>query len=229
MDLIIFDCDGVLVDSEIIANRVVGEMLARYVPDLDVTSFVSACAGRTDEEVVAEVETERGIVLPPGFMGLVERAVDEALIAELRPIPGAAEAVAAVALPKAVASNSPLDRVERSLDRAGVRSFFGDRLYCAEMVARPKPAPDVYLLAARNLQVEPHRCLVIEDSISGATAAVAAGMTVIGFLGASHIVPGHGAAMLAAGAVDLVEAMPDLPGRIARIMDLPFRATRLAT
>ncbi len=211
----IFDCDGVLVDSEIIAKQVVASLLERHVPGLDAMAFITACTGRRNDEIIATVQAEHGIDLPAGFLEQVEQAVDEALIAELEPIPGAAAAVAAIPLPKAIASNSPRARVERSLARAGVSEVFGDRLFTAELVTRPKPSPEVYLLAASTLGADPARCIVVEDSVAGVTAAASAGMTVIGFTGASHAAPGLGAALIAAGAAETVAAMADLPGRVA--------------
>ncbi len=104
-------------------------------------------------------------------------------------VPGIADALAAVPFTKVCASNSFSSYVDSVLERTGLVRFFGDRCFCADMVANPKPAPDVYLAASRALGVEPLRCLVVEDSVTGVTAAKAVGMTVLGFIGGGHATP----------------------------------------
>ena len=132
-------------------------------------------------------------------------------------VAGVAEALMQIGLPKACASNSHTARVREVLARTGLQPFFADRLWCADRVARPKPAPDVYLAAAAGFGVPCAACLVVEDSTAGVGAAVAAGMTVIGFTGASHAGAGHALALQGAGACCVIEAMAELPGAVARL------------
>ena len=210
MDAILFDCDGVLVDSEVIARRVVAEMFGRYVPDLDFDALTLAAPGMSDEELIGHVERLYNVSLPSDLLRRIEAGIDAALIAECEAIPGVVETVAPITLPTGVCSNSPLRRVQQSVLRAELDQTFADRLYCADMVAKPKPAPDVYLLAADQLDVSPSCCLVVEDSVTGLRAARAARMTVIGFVGASHVGPNHGAQLRAAGAVAIASSMADV-------------------
>ncbi len=218
MDAVIFDCDGVLVDSEVIASRVVADMFVNHVPGLDRDAFVRDLAGVSDTEVVERCRRDFGATFPNDFLEQIEVLVDDALNRELKAIPGAAETVRNVGLPTAVASNSRRARVDRSLRRAELTDAFDDRIFCAEQVAAPKPAPDVYLLAARELAVPPDRCLVVEDSTAGVTAARAAGMTVIGFVGASHVLPGHADTVRRLGAVDVATDMPTVGRIIDRLL-----------
>ena len=215
MDAVIFDCDGVLVDSEVIASRVVADMFLAHVPGLNRDEFVSNLAGVSDAEVVERCRRDFGVRFPDDFLDQIEDAVDDALNQELEAIPGADTLVGNIRLTKAVASNSRRARVARSLRRANLTDAFGDRIYSAEQVPLPKPAPDVYLLAADGLGVSPANCLVVEDSTAGVTAARSAGMTVIGFAGASHVLPGHADALRQAGAI---EAVPDMPS-VGQVID----------
>ena len=139
------------------------------------------------------------------------------MVAQVQPIPGAREALLALDLPVAVASNSRRHSLERSLARAGLSELIGERLASADMVALPKPAPDVYLHAASLLGVAPERCLVVEDSSTGTRAALAAGMRVIGFVGAGHIPAGHAQVLRELGAIAIVEHMRELPETVARL------------
>ena len=215
MEAIVFDCDGVLVDSEIIARRVVSDYFGQWIAEADLAPFLNGFAGKSDDDIAEEARQTFGVSIPPDYAKQLEIRITDALEAEVQPIPGAAEAVAAIPLPRAVASNSVKRRVELSLSRTGLSALFDDRLFCADMTERPKPAPDLYLMAAAALGVPPDRCVVVEDSPTGVQAAVAAGMTVIGFLGGSHILPGQGDVLRAHGAVDLVHKMDDLPVRVA--------------
>ena len=218
MDLILFDCDGVLVDSEIIACRVLAAEIGARIPELDQADFAANIFGVTDHDAVRQAEAEYGVRLPDGFADQAAAAIRREVLRSVEPVAGTAEAVGSIDLPMAVVSNSPLGRVRRMLDRTALQSFFGDRLFCAEMVARPKPFPDVYLSAAAALGAEPSRCIAVEDSIAGVTAAAAAGMSVIGFLGGSHIQPGHGQRLLQAGAMALCDAMADLGATISAVV-----------
>ncbi len=215
---IIFDCDGVLVDSEIIASRVSLNLLKQYGFEMDPREYAKTFAGKVEEDIMNIIIKEYNVQLPVDFISRLSLAIDHGLDHELQAIKGVKETLEGISLPIAVVSNSRLERVHNSLGVAGLPTIFGKRIYSAEMVANPKPAPDVYLLAAKELNVLPSQCLVVEDSKSGTTAAVLAGMNVIGFLGASHIPKGHDVTLLEAGAFTTVKDMVELKNTINEII-----------
>lgn len=210
IEAIIFDCDGVLVDSEIIASRVALEMLRPHGFDMRLEEYSRTFAGKVEADTVNIIRDEYKIDLPPDFLSKLKIKIEYALDNELEPIEGAYDTITSISLPKAVVSNSRLVRVIHSLKVASLDHLFGKKLFSAEMVERPKPDPAVYLLASSNLNVSPKNCLVIEDSISGATAAISAGMQVIGFLGASHIYNGHETRLKECGVFKTAQNMNDL-------------------
>jgi HAD superfamily hydrolase (TIGR01509 family) len=214
-DLLICDCDGVLVDSEIIADRVLLETISRLYPGRGAETALAHGFGTQTEVLLARVAAHLGEALPASFPDDLRREMEATLAREAEPIRDIRSALEAVGLPIAVVSNSPEGRVRNAIRRAGLDHLIGDHIYTADQVAHPKPAPDVYLLAARSLQVAPERCIVIEDSGPGVTAATAAGMSVIGFIGASHIPAGHDAKLLGLGAGHILQEMRLLPQVIA--------------
>jgi HAD superfamily hydrolase (TIGR01509 family) len=211
VDLVIFDCDGVLVDSEILALRVLERELARLLPGIDAAPLLHNTAGTSTADILAMVEQRTGQTLPPGAVPAIIAAIDRALDEQVEPIPGARAAIEQIPALKAVASNSSLASVRRSVRRAGLADHFGDRLFSADVVANPKPAPDLYRYAAERLGVEVSRCLVIEDSVSGVRAARAAGMAVIGFTGASHTPADQPQRLRDVGAAVVLDRMDTLP------------------
>jgi HAD superfamily hydrolase (TIGR01509 family) len=215
VDLIIFDCDGVLVDSEIIAYHVLVRELGARLPGVDVERLVRDTTGMTTESILELVERGARRPLPPGTLAVLERATDRALDAELRPLPGVVAALAAIPGLKAVASNSSLARVQSSLDRAELTQIFGERVFSADMVAAPKPRPDIYLHAAEQVGVPPTHCLAVEDSVPGVTAARMAGMAVIGFTGASHVPVNQADRLRLVGAAVAIDHMDLLPGLVS--------------
>jgi len=211
VDLVIFDCDGVLVDSEILALRVLERELARLLPDIDAAPLLHNTAGISTADILTMVQQRTGQTLPPGAVPAIIAAIDRALDEQVEPIPGARAAIEQIPTLKAVASNSSLASVRRSVRRASLADYFGDRLFSAELVANPKPAPDLYRYAAERLGVEASRCLVIEDSVSGVRAARAAGMAVIGFTGASHTPADQPQRLRDVGAAVVLNRMDTLP------------------
>jgi HAD superfamily hydrolase (TIGR01509 family) len=182
--LVIFDCDGVLVDSEPLVNRVEAEFVAARGWSATPSEMGALFKGHTFERTVQLLEAR----LPGGIskVGVYELAMAIAQVfqKELAAVPGVHALIAALrerAIPICVASQSALPRVRLSLQICGLDSFFDDRVFTASMVARPKPAPDLFLHAARTLGTAPAQCVVIEDSPSGVRAAVAAGMKVLGY------------------------------------------------
>ena len=214
MYAVIFDCDGVLVDSEILALRVLERELTRRFPTIDAAPLLHNTAGISTADILAMVEKRTGQRLPPGAVPAIIAAIDRTLDEEVEPISGAQAAIERIPTLKAVASNSTLASVRRSVARAGLATYFGDRLFSADMVAYPKPAPDLYRYAAARLGVAPDHCLVIEDSVAGVRAAVAAGMTVIGFTGASHTPPNQAQRLREVGAAAVVDRMDGLPALV---------------
>jgi HAD superfamily hydrolase (TIGR01509 family) len=208
-DLIIFDCDGVLVDSEVLSCRCLSQTLAAYGIDLGVDQALDLFLGRSVTAVVQHYQA-LGRAIPEQFAAELGAGVRAAFVASLRPIEGVKSVLEALRIPHCVASSSDADRVSLSLALTGLAPHFDARLYTSQMVARGKPAPDLFLYAAERMQVDPHRALVIEDSISGVRAGKAAGMTVWGFVGGSHYQSRDGKAILGeAGADRVFERMAD--------------------
>ena len=192
MKQLIFDCDGVLIDSEIIAAQaMVEELNANGIP-ITISQYLTNCTGKTFSGLKTILSAEYGVTLPDDFVQTVTLNMEGLKLQQLRPIIGILNLLNKILhFPKAVVSNSELVQIKSSLTQVDVLHHFGDNIYSSEQVKNPKPSPDVYLFAAENLGVNPKDCLVIEDSVSGATAALSAGMQVVGLLSGSHIVEGH--------------------------------------
>ncbi|HCJ28974.1 MAG TPA: HAD family hydrolase [Pseudomonas sp.] len=218
IDLLISDCDGVIVDSEIISHRVLFEALSLYVPAERLSEALEGTFGLTVPSIIDLIEKRFDLTMPQTFDADLRRQSEKAVADEVQAIPGVRDALQTIDLPLAVASNSRLHNVESSLRRAGLTERVAGNIFCAEMVASPKPAPDVYLLAAERMGVAPGHCLVIEDSPTGVLAARTAGMRVIGFTGASHIPAGHDQALRELGVSAVISDMRDLPAMVARFL-----------
>lgn len=211
--LVICDCDGVLIDSEAVAARVLVEELHALWPGVDVEPVVLPLLGLRIEAVLTSTADTLGQTIDAGEIDAIRRAVEAAAVGA-PPVEGIAEALAAIPVRKACASNSFSPYVETVLKRTGLVRFFGERRFCADMVANPKPAPDVYLAAARTLRVSTAHCLVVEDSVTGVTAARAAGMAVLGFIGGGHATEGQIDALRRAGASVVFDDMKRLPALV---------------
>lgn len=185
-DLVIFDCDGVLVDSEPIANRVDAEQMASLGLDLSPEEVMRHFLGRTKEGCVALAAELLGRDLPDGFVESWDAALMDALGREVKAIDGVEEVIRQLEVSYCAASNSDPERLQLSLRASGLFSLFDGRVFSAAEVARPKPAPDLFLHAARSMGARPGRCVVIEDTPTGVRAATAAGMTVLGYAGEAH-------------------------------------------
>ena len=182
-DMVIFDCDGVLVDSEPITTRLIQRSLAAHGLALSLEEVMGSFVGGTMAGVF-EKARGMGARLPEDWVDQIYAAMFEALAEEVELIPGAAavlDALDAAGVPYAVGSNGPHDKMKITLARTGLAARLEGRVYSREDVANPKPAPDVYLKAAADAGIVPERCAVVEDSESGARAGKAAGMTVFGF------------------------------------------------
>lgn len=215
--MVIFDCNGVLVDGEPIASAVLAQALTRVGFPLSAETVARRFHGRRPADIFAAVEAAMGQKLPPGFASAVSGEILRRFRTELRTLPHAAHALTWIRGPKAVASSSPIDRVRTSLDAVGLLRFFGPRLFSASNVAKGKPAPDLFQLAAETMRVRPADCIVVEDSVPGVMAAAGAGMRPIGFVGASQT-PGKLARnLIAAGARTVVADMRALKGSILEL------------
>jgi HAD superfamily hydrolase (TIGR01509 family) len=208
-ELVIFDCDGVLVDSELLSCRALTLVLGQSGITLTLDEALALFLGRSTKAVLQHYR-DLGHELPREFLGELKRKVRETFAGSLRPIPGVAEVLASLPVPFCVASSSDLDRIIFPLSFTSLASYFGDRLLSGEMVAHGKPAPDLFLLAAARMGAPPARTLVIEDSVSGVQAAKAAGMMVWGFTGGGHYQGRDGRAILrTAGADRVFDRMQD--------------------
>jgi HAD superfamily hydrolase (TIGR01509 family) len=217
VELVICDCDGVIVDSEILAEQVLVDLLGAYAPRAEVAVLLRESFGLISSDILKVAEKRFGVVLPADLLAEV-RARTEALIAEsVEPIPGAKAALVEIDLPLAVVSNSLYRSVSNSIHRAGLDDRVAGKIFSADMVALPKPAPDLYLLASASMGVPPERCLAIEDSSAGVKAAIAAGVRVIGFVGASHVPPTHAAHLIEIGAIAVARQMSELPSLVRRL------------
>jgi HAD superfamily hydrolase (TIGR01509 family) len=215
--MVIFDCNGVLIDSEPIASAALAEALTRVGIRASAETVARRYHGRRPVDVLAEIEKTTGRKLPANFAAGVTAETLRRFRAELRPLPHVAHALSWVRGPKAVASSSPLDRIRLGLEVAGLLRYFEPRLFSASDVANGKPAPDLFRYAAARMQVDPAQCIVVEDSVPGVAAAVAAGMMAIGFVG-GNATPGRLAHDLtAAGARTVIADMRALKSAITDI------------
>jgi HAD superfamily hydrolase (TIGR01509 family) len=202
-DLIIFDCDGVLIDSEVLSCRCLSQVLAGYGINLGLDQALELFLGRSTTAVLDHYEA-LGRPIPQQFSAELSAGVRAAFLSALCPIEGVSSVLEGLQIPYCVASSSDFDRVSFSLSLTGLAPHFDSRLYTSQMVERGKPAPDLFLYAAERMQADPRRTLVIEDSISGVRAGKAAGMTVWGFVGGSHYQSRDGKAMLCDAGADRV-------------------------
>ena len=214
-DLIVFDCDGVLVDSETISCRLDAEIFTALGFPLSFEDVRRDFVGVSTSRMCAEIESRFGRNLPADMPQRLLAATLAAFETDLKPIPGIADALTRLTLPRCVASSSSPPRIRRSLELTELIDFFDPHLFSSTMVTRGKPAPDIFLHAAREMGAAPARCAVIEDSVPGVTAALAAGMTVLGFVGGDHCPPGHADKLRALGAHAIFDAMSELPRIIA--------------
>jgi HAD superfamily hydrolase (TIGR01509 family) len=210
LDLIIFDCDGVLIDSEILANRSEVEALRSFGIEFELSDYMNRFVGKNTKDVLDGIESLHGVRLSEDDWRLVTENTSKIFAAELKPISGVVELVTSIDKAKCVASSSSLERLDLTLKLTGLLDLFSPNIFSSEQVNHGKPAPDLFLFAAEQMQVHPDRCIVIEDSLTGVKAGVAAGMKVIGFTGGSHIQMEHQEKLLDAGAVEIFSEMSQI-------------------
>lgn len=217
-DLVIFDCDGVLVDSEPIINRAHAHVLAACGYPIAEADLVERFCGMSDLEMLDIIERERGGALPGSYAERVGAIIEQGFRQTLAAIPGIGDALDSLLRPVCVASSSALEQIRRKLELTGLLPRFGETaLFSAAMVRHGKPEPDLFLYAAARMGAAPARCLVVEDSPAGIEAARAAGMTSIGFCGGSHCRPGHGDRLQARGAALVIADMRELAAAVAEL------------
>lgn len=218
--LVIFDCDGVLVDSEPLAMRVLLEGLAAAGCAIDEATGYERFLGRSLASMQAVVRNELGVELSQEQLEAMRLRLFEVYRQELAPIPGIVEALDRLTLPRCVASSSQSERLRFSLEVTGLLARFTPHLFSASMVAHGKPAPDLFLHVAERMAVAPANCLVVEDSRAGVEAAKRAGMRVFGFVGGSHARSAAYRAGLSAFAPDLIfDDMTALPALIGAAIE----------
>lgn len=219
-DLVIFDFDGVLVDSEIIAAEVEAELLAEVGVRIEPEDLIARYAGLTFKEILLRIEREENVPLPASLLDHCHAEVDRRLQAEVRAVDGAERTIRSVGERFCIASNSAPARIAMMLERTSLAPLFNGNVFSALNIrgGRPKPAPDVFLHAAERMGADPARTVVLEDSVHGVTAAKSAGMRVIGFVGGAHSWPGHAEVLAEAGAETVVRRHADVPATITALM-----------
>ncbi|MEP3431428.1 MAG: HAD family hydrolase [Roseibium sp.] len=209
-EAILFDCDGVLVDSEKIYVEVERDFLARIGLNYSLDEYMTRFQGLAGVDFFATLDADHRALgkgpLPENFGPELDAATMERIDRELLEISGIKQLLNAHSGPRAVASSSRLNRLNHKLQHTGLYDFFKPHIYSGEQVENGKPAPDLFLFAAQKLSVDPTCCLVIEDSDNGVKAGLSAGMTVWGFVGGGHSHNGHAAQLQAAGAHKVVDS-----------------------
>ncbi len=182
-DLVIFDCDGVVVDSERISHDVFGAFMRSLGASLSEAEMHERFLGRRLAECLAVVEELTGRPVPPGALERYLAERDRVLREQVEPVAGIREVLEGLTIPYCIASSGGHDKMRITLGTTKLLTLFEGRIFSANDVPRGKPAPDIFLLAAERMGVAPARCVVIEDSVNGVLAGCAAGMTVLGFAG----------------------------------------------
>ena len=217
--LLIFDCDGVLVDSEHLACMIDADYLTSLGIPFTAEESARRFIGMSLKDMRADLAREFGDRVPADFSDQLTRRTLERFAIELLPIDGARDAILSLAQPRCVASSSTPERIAASLATAKLIDLFDDKIYSSTMVARGKPAPDIFFHAAKEMACEPRDCVVIEDSLHGVAGATAAYMRVIGFVGGTHIADkrAHAEKLRNAGAHVVIHHMRELGGAIDQI------------
>jgi HAD superfamily hydrolase (TIGR01509 family) len=217
VDLIIFDCDGVLVDSEVISCRAHSDVLSRHGYEITADEVFERFLGRSTRQANLEVEAELGRTLPDAYHVDLQDELFRSFEADLKAIDGIHETLDRVTQKVCVASSGSQQRMRVSLGGTSLYERLAPHIFSSSQVRNGKPAPDLFLFAAAEMNVPPGLCVVVEDSLAGIAGARAAGMTVLGFHGGSHCRPGHAEALRRAGAdltFDDIRQLPELLRRV---------------
>lgn len=217
---LIFDFDGVIADSEALANTVLAEFITDLGHTTNLDDSLEQYSGRRWDDAMAAIQSAVGKPLPMSFSDDLKAAVLDRFRTDLKEVSGASKFIQTFSgIPRCIASSSSIDRLQLCLSILDLANEFGSNVFSAEMVSRGKPHPDIFLLAADKLGVSPASCLVIEDSASGIRAAVAAGMTAVGLCAASHIRQGHQLKLREAGALHLANSWDEVEVIASRFID----------
>lgn len=221
LSLIMFDCDGVLIDSEILAAQVEAERFAELGYEITAEEIAARFAGLTLDRIMELLSEETGMVFPESFVIETDAEVERRLGRDVKAIEGVHEMLDRLDLPRCICSNSSTERLELTLRRVDLWDRFRPYVFAAREVGtkRGKPAPDVYLFGAKEFEVSPSETIVLEDSVHGVAAAAAAGCRVVGFTGGRHSYPGHADALSEAGAETTIRRLSDFPSVVEAFSD----------
>lgn len=216
--ILIFDCDGVVLDSMVLHTEVEAEAFQSLGINISPSELSQRFSGVPQEEVSRILYAETGILIPPDIEILIEEHKEKIFSERLQPISGIEDTLHQLtAYPKCIASGTGLKSLYHMLRVTGIHEFFAPHIYSSEMVSRGKPFPDLFLHAAQQLNAAPQDCLVIEDGVAGVLAAKAAGMPVIGFTGGSHCDADHSTRLKNAGAEFIFSDMRNLVDIVRKI------------
>ncbi|MBB4010577.1 HAD family hydrolase [Allorhizobium taibaishanense] len=226
--LIIFDCDGVLVDSEIIVSTAEAEEITRAGHRISVEEAVAEFAGVPANEMYRIIEARLGAPLPADLPSRIDTRIRELYLSDLAAIAGVREAIRTLKVPCCVASSSEPNRLGLALAKTELLELFYPHVFSTVLVRNGKPAPDIFLYAAEKMGVSPSSCIVVEDSVAGVTAAIAAGMIPVGFVGGSHCGPSHAARLQEAGAKRIFNRFEELGAVLEELASDAVRAAEAA-
>lgn len=215
---LLFDCDGVLIDTEIVAAEVVTGWLQSENVSIDIETYIRDYTGKTFTDIITILKTNGELDASLNVSAIVPK-LDVIIRDNQRPISGVWDMLESLTIPRSVVSNSAKDYVALALEKLKITHHFDGRIFSADMVRKGKPSPDVYELALETLSLSPKDVLVIEDSVAGVTAAVAAGLNTIGYLGGSHVRDGLGEVLQSAGAKKLALDHSDLQQKIFETLE----------
>lgn len=208
---IIYDFDGVLADSEVLANLALAEALTAFGLPTTLDDSIARYMGKRWSEMAPVIEAGLGRILPPTFLDDLKLATFARFRETLKPVPGAIDFIVKyAALPRCIASSSSVERLQVCMEVLALGSHFPDAIFSADAVPRGKPHPDIFLYAADKIGVAPEHCLVIEDSPNGVRAGLAAGMCTVGLCAGSHIRAGHAERLSDAGAFEVFDRWSDV-------------------
>lgn len=221
IQLVIFDCDGVLMDSEVVAAGAELEIYSDYGVEMEPAEFAARFAGKDSALILTDMETELGYSLPEDTLGKIKKNVDEKCGANAKMVTGADTVLDLLDQARCVCSNAPKEKIRSMLSRVGLFDRFRPYIFSAKDFDPPahKPKPDVILKALSEFGMKPAQAIVIEDSTHGIEAARTAGTRVIGFTGASHSFPGHADRLIEAGAETVISRFSDLPQIVEAFSD----------
>lgn len=218
LDLIIFDCDGVLVDSEIIGIKLTVSLLNQQGVDIDVAKFTRLYSGLVWEALIEQVHRDTGVRVSASISQHFYSQLMTAFATDLERVAGSIEVISNITTPKCICSNSGSEQLDYMLTQTRLKSLFAPYIYSAQDLGpgRGKPEPDIFLHGAQQFNAQPVNTLVIEDSVHGVMAAKRAGMYVVGFIGGAHTTSDHQSRLITAGADVVIDSLYQLPEEIER-------------